>query len=92
MRDDLQAIPVMEAGGWNTMYSPADMRWGRTDITDKALIPHDTVRFEKDGAIVEKRYKFAPGTEEHGDEWWEYFVTGQPGSGRKITIEEAAKL
>ena len=54
-RDDLKAIPLMEANGFTPIFSYNDRRAGRTTIE---AIPHDTVSFGKGDLHVWKVYNY----------------------------------
>jgi hypothetical protein len=89
MREDIAAIPIMEAGGWKTTYSPADKRFGRTDINDPAKIPHDAVGFEKGEQHV---WQIIDWKNDIRQWQWAELIDNHYSNHRIITIEEAAKL
>ena len=93
MREDIAAIPIMEAGGWETTYSAQDKRHGRIVIVDRATIPHDPVGFQKDNQHVWRVYT-GPFSEDRGASGWQWaeIIDGHYCNHREITIEEASKL
>lgn len=93
MREDIKAIPIMEAAGWKTTYSAQDKRHGRTNINESASIPHDPVGFEKDNQHVWVAYT-GPFSEERGSSGWvcAELIGGYYCNHRAVTIEECSKL
>lgn len=93
MRDDITAIPIMEAGGWAMKFDSRDILYGRTDLLDTLgkNPPNHSVSFEKGNMVV---WRAGRETSQGIQMFWRYaeLVDGHYTNHRDITIEEASKL